>query len=382
MYVINGETYSMKPQFAGVAVDHIEPGYYTLTQTKFGFFWSPAEPFQINHKVYGNSIKLAPRILKSYWDRPGIITSALFNGLKGSGKSLLMKRIAMDFVEQGGVVMIINDPFCGTDFNEFVQGIKQPVLFLIDEFEKTYQDKNALNQLLSLLDGTVRTHAMFILTSNSKPSSSRGDKFEFFHNRPSRVYYSVEFSSVDMDAIQEYLDDNLQDLGRKEEVLDFIDLFNEFNMDMLNILVKEVNNNPDLTVKELSEFMNIKPDTKMSRLEYKWQLTYKTECGKKLDLTDKCRGIYPIRLAEFLADNDSLNVMVSMNHFSETRQDELGEEVTHYFRGESYDEYWTLSNSDLKKVSPVEYQVTHGDFTLDIRVHKPKYRKQQTFSLL
>lgn len=382
MYLLNDKTYSVKPSLPGLPVDEIAPGYYNLFKTKMGFMWSPIEPFEINHRVYGSSIKMAPRILNSYKERKGIVTSAMFSGLKGSGKSLLMKRCAIDFVAEGGIVIVINEPFCGTEFNEFVQTIKQPVMFIIDEFEKVYDDKSARNALLSLLDGTVRTHALFILTSNEKLRSYRSNNMEFFHNRPSRIYYSIEFETVDMEAIHEFLDDQLTNPERKEEVLDFIDLFREFNMDMLSILVKEVNSNPDLKVRQLAHFLNIKPDSSMGRMEFKWSLIWKRADGVEVDVTSNTRGINPSRIAAFLGDEeDHLNVMVSHSAFLVEFENEDGETETKYER-HGYDEYWSRDNAEMEKHDKHNYSFTRDGFTLNVNIHKPKYRKPDTISLL
>lgn len=55
----------------------------------------------------------------------------MLEGLKGSGKSLMMKTIAKEFVEEeDGIVLLCNAPYADDDFFEFLQNISQKKIIL------------------------------------------------------------------------------------------------------------------------------------------------------------------------------------------------------------------------------------------------------------
>jgi len=60
-------------------------------------------------------------------------------GEKGSGKTLLAKYISIAAAKERGIpTIVINHPFHGDEFNLFMQSIQEPVIVLMDEFEKIH----------------------------------------------------------------------------------------------------------------------------------------------------------------------------------------------------------------------------------------------------
>ena len=128
--------------------------------------------------------------------------------------------------------------------------------------------------MLTLLDGMYPMHTMFIMTMNA---DSRGSRYEYFHNRPGRVYYSLKFGSISESTIREYAADTLKNPARVEEMIEYIGRFSMFNMDMLTILVKEINKTEGtgLTVRQMGEFLNIKPTITYDEVRLDYKALYK-----------------------------------------------------------------------------------------------------------
>lgn len=305
MYSLAPEGYYVAPELDKLLHEFVEPGYYSVAfnPDRGCFYLAPAQPFTLVSKIYGNAIKHSPRILDTFFRRKGINTAAAFEGVKGSGKTLLMKHICKTFVEEHqGIILIVNTPFSGDAFNSFIQSITQSKVVVFDEFEKVYHKTDDRNKILTLLDGTYSSHTLFLITTNTDMYNNAS--MEFFSNRPGRVYFNIRFSSVDLEAITEYCIDHLADQKRLKDIQDFICKFDIFNMDMLSVLVTEINLNPSMSIEELSEFLNIKPDIKISNISCTFKCYYK---GTDVtDSTDHC--LTAGRLDSFITYGECWNI--------------------------------------------------------------------------
>lgn len=210
-------------------------GNYTVKLNPMtGYYLEVVDPFPNVGKIYGNTMNYANRIMSTFNDRPST-TGVLLSGEKGSGKTLLAKIISQLGGQQGYPTLTINQSLHGEDFNNFIQTIDVPAIIVFDEFEKVYDDE-AQQSLLTLFDGMYPTKKLFVMTCNDK---WRIDSH--MRNRPGRIFYSLDFSGLDVDFIREYCQDNLKNKEHTETVCRASVLFSQFNFDMLKALVEEMN---------------------------------------------------------------------------------------------------------------------------------------------
>lgn len=270
-FLRQNDTYHIAPDVSGVAIDNLPAGFYRLCfHEKIGYWLQIANPLKLISKAYGNAYQHQDRIMDTFNERSEIPTTVLLEGYKGTGKTLLAKKLCVDFVNNGGICILQSEPYIGEDYKSFLQKIDQQKIVFIDEFDKVYIKTEHVNDMLTLLDGMYPMHTMFIMTMNA---DSRGSRYEYFHNRPGRVYYSLKFGSISESTIREYAADTLNNPARVEEMIEYIGRFSMFNMDMLTILVKEINKTEGtgMTVREMGEFLNVKPTITYDevRLSYK-----------------------------------------------------------------------------------------------------------------
>ena len=121
--------------------------------------------FSLPDEIYGDIDRMSNRILRSYADRSGV-TGILLSGEKGSGKTLLGMKVALELLEMGQPMIAVNIGISGDQFNIFLQKLGQPVTLFFDEFEKTYGSEESQNGLLTLLDGVYPIKMLAILTTN------------------------------------------------------------------------------------------------------------------------------------------------------------------------------------------------------------------------
>ncbi len=216
------------------------------------FYLEEIAPFALPTKYYGDIEKTANRIISTYHDR-SMSTGVMLSGEKGSGKTLLAKRISHLLLSEQIATIVINECYYGDKFNNFIQAIDQPCVIIFDEFEKVY-NKEKQEHVLTLLDGTFSTKKLFILTTNN---SSRVD--QHMQNRPGRIFYSINYTGLEVEFIQDYCEDTLLNKSYIEEICRLSALFAAFNFDILKALVEEMNRY-DESPKEALKMLNATPE--------------------------------------------------------------------------------------------------------------------------
>lgn len=249
---------------------------YTINNNPLtGYYLNKTDPLQISSdKIYGSMVAKADRIMNTYIDR-GRSTGVLLAGIKGAGKSLLAKLISTQALARQWPILLVNEPHFGTNFQEFLSKINTPAVVLVDEFDKVYERGEKQRGLLTLLDGTATSNKLFIFTVNNKYAVD-----QHLLCRPGRVYYMLEFKSLDEDIVREYLNDKLDNKDNVSEAVHICRAINELSFDMLAALVEECNRY-NLRPEEAIELLNIKPEF-MDECQYRGELTYQDKDGKEI----------------------------------------------------------------------------------------------------
>lgn len=259
MFVIRNKNVFMASD-RGDEIPEIPVGYYTLCEHPMaGLYLQRVDDFDLPKKMYGNTIARADKITSTFLDRPGRTTGALLSGNKGAGKSLLSRAICVNAVAKGLPVIILEQPFAGPGFDNFMNSIKQPVVVFIDEFEKKYDEPEKQNALLSLLDGTGQGHKMYLMTSNSADVST------FLLNRPSRIFYHMQYKKLDEEVMLGYCADHLQNPDHLKKIQTLWALSTDMSFDILQSLVEELNRYPNVDFLSLLDDMNISMSGQMMK---------------------------------------------------------------------------------------------------------------------
>lgn len=218
-----------------------------------------ADEFHFDFKIYGMESKLIDHVLCTYENTTSNL-GMLFNGIKGTGKTVTAKIIAN---RTNLPVILVNAPFPG--LAEFIAKIACPCVLFFDEFEKNF-DTNRKDDvdLLSIMDGVFNSpyRRVFILTTNKLYVN------ENLLGRPSRIRYRKSFGNLSPEVIQEYLDDNLKNKEYAPKILEFIDTLSISTIDILKAIVDEVNihNTP---ISSFKSFLNVEQAKYSYSVEYK-----------------------------------------------------------------------------------------------------------------
>lgn len=256
----SGNEFRITPKVNLDLHDTLPVGTYNVNfdECRSEYYLETINDFELKGKMYGNVVKSSSRILNTFLDRPRS-TGVLLVGEKGSGKSLLAQYTSIVAAKDKEIpTIVVNKPWHGDKFNSFIQNISQPVIILMDEFEKTYDmdgcDGNLQEHILTLFDGVYSSQKLFLLTCNDK---CRID--EHMINRPGRLYYVLEYKGLEPEFVQEYCEDNLLRKDYIPAVSASAALFQAFNFDMLKAMVEDMNRY-DESPAEVLKYLNISPD--------------------------------------------------------------------------------------------------------------------------
>lgn len=208
--------------------------------------------FSTPNKIYNNPQKIIDMWIKS-WKSTENNLGILLTGLKGSGKSVTAKMLCNQL---NAPVIIITEAFTGDNFINFLSApeLKGSVIFF-DEFEKIYghkpsEDKPSSENLLSIVEGVFNTNLLFLFTSNTTEINNH------FINRPGRIRFLQQFSSLKTEECIEIVDDLLLDKAKKEDLLNCLEDIDDLSLDIVTKIIHEVNIH-DVLPSDIIGHMNI-----------------------------------------------------------------------------------------------------------------------------
>ena len=202
--------------------------------------------FDMPEKIYGDNDSFAARCITTFHHLSKGM-AVLLSGPKGCGKTLTAKRIALD---SNMPVLCISNAFAGMGFTSFLTELPTKCVIFIDEFEKTYNDKDLRNSFLTLLDGASDNKHLFVLTSNSAQIG------EYFTNRPGRVRYHKKYTELSISVLKDIIDDKMPKGPLRKAVHAMVEETGSISPDALISVIQEclIHNEPPDSFKS---FFNI-----------------------------------------------------------------------------------------------------------------------------
>lgn len=278
-FVKNGVDINIVKLASDCITDNLEPKIYTLNFHPMQGYWLTInkDRFNVPKHIFGNVQTRVDKIAYTYATR-NTSTGVLLTGDKGAGKTLLTELISNTMIDKGLPVILINNAYSGSDFDNVISAIGECVL-LFDEFGKTYGGGGSANNddegmavaggksntnqngLLTLLDGTQSAKRLVLLTENEK-----SDINNFMLNRPGRMFYHFEYNKLAEDVITEYCKHHKVKKAPRKDLLEIVRKTGEFNFDMLKAIVEEQARFKN-GIYDIIEDMNIQYNKEPERLE-------------------------------------------------------------------------------------------------------------------
>lgn len=207
--------------------------------------------FVLPSRLYGKLEAHGKHIITSFL-RCQASLGVLLYGTGGTGKSLLAKYIAKELNDREAIPTIMIPAEGIFELEYLVTNLDQPVVIIIDEFEKMFKEPEDQSHLLTLLDGMYRNNLLFILTVNEVKRIN-----PYLLNRPSRIRYALAYNGIDDEVADEVLNDLLIDKSKAKDIKLVIQTSGITSIDVLKEFIDEVNQNPDEEVETLAKIFNV-----------------------------------------------------------------------------------------------------------------------------
>ena len=308
-YIVNNDTVDVLSENCITILKNLPAKIYTINAGPQGQMFLKEHNFIFNNrKIYGDLNNKVQRIFKTYESRDKNL-GVLLSGLKGTGKSLLIKLCIERAIEDNIPVILVNQKINLNKFSDFIKKIDEKVVCIFDEFDKfSYEDTDDCemdsgkeNQfgLLGLLDGINENKNLYLFSCNDLYKIN-----QFFLSRPGRIFYHFKFDSLSSEVIQEYLKDNLKvqiDTNISQFIKTSKSILN-FSFDVLQALTEECNLY-ETTLDKIINDINIEFRPCNYRIKVIPQAGNKFEYITKTDISPEPINLFttnPLRIAKRL----------------------------------------------------------------------------------
>ena len=190
------------------------------------------------------------RVLSYYNNTSKSNIGVMLQGLKGTGKSICAKKLALD---SNVPVIIVHQEYPVAKLSDFLDTIDDSLCIIFDEIEKNKRMWDT-NRLLSFLDGIQHSgKRLVIFTCNSDSELS-----EFINDRCSRIRYKRVYSSMSEASVRELCLREIKDEKFAKVVHEFImNTFKIRSFDNVLSFIEEVLNSDSEDLFEIVGILNI-----------------------------------------------------------------------------------------------------------------------------
>jgi SpoVK/Ycf46/Vps4 family AAA+-type ATPase len=225
-------------------------GVYKPELTRSGYVLNKiSDKFIFDYKIYDIDHDFINRVI-TYWNNSNRNLGILLNGIKGSGKTVTGKLIANQLKLP---IILIDDN--ASELIDYLKTFDFPCVLFFDEYEKVFVKDDSDDpdySILSLMDGASSdfNRKLFILTTNDLEIDDN------LISRPSRIRYCKEYKTLSVEIIKNYINDNLNDKSKVEELCEVINELEDCTIDILKAIIEDMNIF-NCSAKEVQSYMNL-----------------------------------------------------------------------------------------------------------------------------
>ena len=248
-FVKNGNVITPKP--AGSDYNLKAGDVYRLVEDKYTdlLYITEDKAFEFPKRYYSTKEDdaFATKVINTFNKTEKLTTGVLLSGMKGSGKTLMAKKIA----EKSKLpIIVVDKDVRATDIENFFAQMSIDVCVIFDEIDKYWNSR----YLLGFLDGVKPScKKLVICTANEEKEID-----EYLNDRCSRVRYKRAFNALSKQVVSGVLNDIIKDKKKAEAATEFIiNNIRVVSYDNVIIFGEEVKNNPDESFESIIADLNV-----------------------------------------------------------------------------------------------------------------------------
>ena len=222
--------------------------------------------------------KFIDRVINTYKKTDKMTTGVLLSGMKGSGKTLMAKKIAKDC---GLPIIVVDSKVSSDDIEPFFTKINTDVCVIFDEIDKYWNTR----YLLSFMDGVKPTCKKLVLaTCNDEREIDK-----YLNDRCSRIRYKKTFVGLTRSVVKGILNDIIEDENKACAAAEYI-CSNVHTVSYDNVITfgEEMKYNPDDSLDGIMEFLNISNNRTINDNEYTDSNIKTVKFDTQYECDDKC----------------------------------------------------------------------------------------------
>lgn len=211
--------------------------------------------FKLRPKYYGTMIKDVDRTWNTYnkfkeENEKQFAFGAV--GFKGMGKTEYLSLIANKAMDEEGMIcVLVTEIQSSPELIQFLSSLDN-VFILFDEFGKVFP-RGSQSLMLTMFNNLNQKHRIIAASDNTLDAFD-----EFFKDRTGRIYYLLEFWSIDQDIIEEYSKDSGASDKFIKEIIKASKRVANFSMDYIQGLLKEHRWYPEDSLEDILHYLNLK----------------------------------------------------------------------------------------------------------------------------
>lgn len=237
------------PKPEGTDYELINGKVYSLKHDRYAddLYLEEDKDFEFPETYFEEDSKFMEKVINTFNATNKLTTGVLLSGIKGSGKTLMAKKMA---INSGLPIVVVDKETSASEIEQFFNRITTPVCVIFDEIDKYWNTR----YLLGFLDGVKPTgKKMVICTCNDE-----SDIDEYLNDRCSRIRYKKTFNSLNVGIIETVVSSIINDKAKAKDAAAYIsNTLKVVSYDNVITFAEEIKNYPADSFDDIIKDLNI-----------------------------------------------------------------------------------------------------------------------------
>lgn len=243
---LNGQ---ITPKPEGIDYNLENGKVYVLHQDKYGdyMYLTEDKDFEFPKLYFEGDAHFINKCVNTFNETDKLTTGVLLSGLKGSGKTLMAKKIAK---KSNLPIIVVDKEVSAINVEGFFSRINTATCVIFDEIDKYWNTR----YLLGFLDGVKPTgKKLVICTCNDEDEIN-----EYLNDRCSRIRYKKSFEGLAISVVENIINSIINNDEKAKDAASYISsTLKVLSYDNVIVFAEELKNFPDESFDDIIKDLNV-----------------------------------------------------------------------------------------------------------------------------